>query len=85
MRDLPPTTTAKGFEPGFNVRNGSVWLVSVLLIFVTCGKALSATFDEQRKAVAASVETQSEEVILSLLKAGLEEQKPTQAFDTSSG
>lgn len=80
MRDLPPTTTAKGFEPGFNVRNGSVWLVSVLLIFVTCGKALSATFDEQRKAVAASVETQSEEVILSLLKAGLEEQKPTQAF-----
>lgn len=40
----------------------------------------AATFDEQRKAVSASIESQSENVIISLLKAGIKEGKPTQAI-----
>lgn len=39
----------------------------------------AATFDQQRATVAASVETQSEEAILSLLRAGIAENKPAPA------
>ena len=39
-----------------------------------------ATFDEQRAAVSASVETQPESAIVALLQAGIEEGKPTQAI-----
>ena len=42
--------------------------------------ASAATFDEQRKSVAASIETQSEKAIISLLQAGIKEGKPTQAI-----
>ena len=42
--------------------------------------ATAATFDEQRKAVTASIETQSEKAIISLLQAGIKEGKPTQAI-----
>ena len=42
--------------------------------------ASAATFDEQRKTVAASIETQSEKAIISLLQAGIKEGKPTQAI-----
>ena len=40
----------------------------------------AATFDEQREAVAASIDTQSEKAIISLLQAGIKEGKPTQAI-----
>ncbi len=40
----------------------------------------AATFDEQRTAVASSVETQPEKAIISLLKAGIEENRPAQAL-----
>ena len=40
----------------------------------------ASTFDEQRQAVAAAIETQPESAILALLKAGIEEGKPTQAI-----
>ncbi len=39
----------------------------------------AATFDEQRAAIAASVETQSEDAILNLLKSGIAENKPAPA------
>jgi len=51
-----------------------------ILLFLTATPIFSATFDEQRKAVAASVETQSEGAIISLLKSGIDEGKPTQAI-----
>ncbi|MGB1128492.1 MAG: hypothetical protein ACPG4K_00480, partial [Haloferula sp.] len=60
-------------------RNGT--LVSGLAVWsLVASVAWSATFDEQRKVVAASPATQSEEAIVSLLKAGIEEGKPTQAI-----
>ena len=54
----------------------------VLLLLV--GALQAATFDEQRKAVAASPATQPERAILALLQAGLEEGKPTQAIAEAS-
>jgi TolA-binding protein len=39
----------------------------------------AATFDEQRAAVSSSIETQPETAIIALLRAGIEEGKPTQA------
>jgi tetratricopeptide (TPR) repeat protein len=42
--------------------------------------AHAATFDEQRKAVSASIETQSDKTIIALLQAGIKEGKPTQAI-----
>ncbi|MFM2170698.1 MAG: hypothetical protein RI957_927 [Verrucomicrobiota bacterium] len=39
----------------------------------------AASFEEQRAAIAASIETQSEDAILSLLKAGIEEDRPAPA------
>lgn len=46
--------------------------------------AHAATFDEQRATVAASVETQSEDAILSLLTAGIAELKPAPAVSLAS-
>jgi outer membrane protein assembly factor BamD (BamD/ComL family) len=42
--------------------------------------ASASTFEEQRKAVATSIETQSEKAIISLLQAGIKEGKSTQAI-----
>jgi TolA-binding protein len=58
--------------------------VSAAALFVTGVGCLAATFDEQRKAVSATIESQSEEAILSLLKSGIEEGKPTQAIAEAS-
>lgn len=55
-------------------------LLSCSFVVVTSSVLTAATFDEQRKVVSASPETQTESVILSLLKAGIEEGKPTQAI-----
>jgi outer membrane protein assembly factor BamD (BamD/ComL family) len=54
--------------------------VSAAALFVTGAGCLAATFDEQRKAVSAAIESQSEDAILSLLKSGIEEGKPTEAI-----
>lgn len=54
--------------------------ISAIALFVTGVSCLAATFDEQRKAVSATIESQPEEAILSLLKSGIEEGKPTQAI-----
>ncbi len=54
--------------------------ISTVTLFVTGIGCMAASFDEQRKAVSASIESQSEEAILSLLESGIEEGKPTQAI-----
>ena len=54
--------------------------ISATAFFLTATPSFAATFDEQRKAVSSSIETQSEDAILSLLKSGIEEGKPTQAI-----
>lgn len=52
-------------------------IVSTLL--VGGRMATAATFDEQRAAISAAVETQTEETIIAFLKAGIEENRPAQA------
>ena len=54
--------------------------ISTAAIILTATPVLSATFEEQRKAISSSIETQPEAAILSLLKSGIEEAKPTQAI-----
>jgi hypothetical protein len=44
----------------------------------------AASFEEQRKVVAAAVENQPEEAILSLLQAGIDECQPAQASALAS-
>ncbi len=55
-----------------------VWVLGAFVL--PAATATAAPFDELRKAVAASPATQTESTILALLKAGLEEGKPTQAI-----
>ena len=58
------------------LKRSGLFVLGVSLVLPLAG----ATFDEQRKAISASVETQPEKVIVDLLKAGIEEGKPTQAI-----
>jgi len=44
----------------------------------------AATFEQQRSAVAASLETQSEEAIVALLRSGIEENRPAPAVSLAS-
>ena len=53
-----------------------IWVIGCLGI----SPASAATFDEQLKSVSATIETQPEKVIISLLQAGIKEGKPTQAI-----
>lgn len=53
-----------------------IWVIGCLGI----SPASAATFDEQLKAVSATIETQPEKVIISLLQAGIKEGKPAQAI-----
>ena len=50
------------------------------VLLLTAPALSAATFDEQRAVVSASPVTQSEAAIISLLKAGIDEGKPTQAI-----
>ena len=63
------------------LRSSGIWAFGCLGISVLgiLGVSHGETFDEQRKSVAAAPATQSEAAIISLLKAGIEEGKPTQA------
>ena len=54
--------------------------ISATAFLLTASPIFAATFDEQRKAVSSTIETQSEAAILSLLKSGIAEGKPTQAI-----
>jgi len=60
----------------------SVRSVGLLLFLICCFavSATAATFDEQRKVVAASPATQPEASIISMLKAGIDEGKPALAI-----
>ncbi|MBT8038224.1 MAG: tetratricopeptide repeat protein [Verrucomicrobiae bacterium] len=61
-----------------------IWILGTSLGLVLLSSlvipASAATFEEQRKTVTASIGTQSEDAIISLLKAGIKEGKPTQAI-----
>jgi TolA-binding protein len=61
-------------------RNGPGGPSLILFCLALVLTASAVTFDEQRAAITASPATQSEAAILSLLKAGLEEGKPTLAI-----
>lgn len=59
------------------------WSQGVLAIAVCCLASIAlaqASFEEQREAISVATPTQPEAAILSLLKAGLAEEQPTQAF-----
>ncbi len=60
-------------------------LVTLLMTLAVSAVSPAATFDEQRAAVAASVETQPEPAVLSLLEAGIAECRPAQAAALASG
>ena len=55
--------------------------IGFLTGFLLLGQAsvFAATFDEQRATISASLESQSEEAIVSLLKAGIAENRPAPA------
>lgn len=55
-----------------------------LTAFLLLAPLHAATFEEQRSAVAASLETQSEQAILELLTAGIEENRPAPAVALAS-
>ncbi len=61
----------------------SIVLLAVLLLSAP-HHVHAATFEEQRSAVAASLETQSEQAILDLLTAGIEENRPAPAVALAS-
>ncbi|MBI1337211.1 MAG: tetratricopeptide repeat protein [Phycisphaera sp.] len=63
--------------------HAQIRLIARMILAVLClsGVALAqSTFDEQQQSVSTSLVTQPESAILNLLTAGLDENKPTQAF-----
>jgi len=60
-----------------SARSAGLFFLCIACFVATCA---AASFDEQRKAVGASPATQPEAAILSLLKTGIDEGKPTPAI-----
>ena len=58
--------------------------IVALTAFILSAPLHAATFEEQRATVAASLETQSEQAILALLTAGIEEKRPAPAVALAS-
>jgi hypothetical protein len=75
----PITIGNGGIPSGKGIRMFGASL-GLLILGSLAHPASAATFDEQRKTVAASIETQSEKAIISLLQAGIKEGKSTQAI-----
>jgi outer membrane protein assembly factor BamD (BamD/ComL family) len=71
-----PHSIAKGNPESMKRLGRSLACVLPFLVIPVSG----ARFEEQRAAVSSSVETQPEKAIISLLKAGIEENRPAQAL-----
>ena len=87
LTDAPQSAGLRGrLRAGSNprLRAGSTarLLMSVIVasLYLMNSSAAQETFDQQREAVSESPATQSEDVIISLLEAGIAESKPTQAI-----
>jgi tetratricopeptide (TPR) repeat protein len=76
-------TVVRSQESGVGRSVGSVRSVGFSL-FLLAVSAQAATFEEQRKEIAASPATQTESAILTLLKTGLDEGKPVLALADAS-
>ena len=74
-------TLSAGLRPQLRDSVASrLWGVVFLFFYLATSANAQQSFDEQRAAISASPATQSEEAILSLLKSGIGESKPTQAI-----
>jgi len=62
----------------------AAFIAGSLAATLACSHAAPASFDAQRTAVAASVESQSEDAILALLEAGITENRPASALSLAS-